>query len=276
MIGKCFWQLSQLLTISMAAISACFAAQPLPFSADYKAQFNDITVTATRSLSTLASGEQLFSFKAETWLATLLESSQFHWGDDNTLIPQQYQYQRSVFGNKRNAVLNFNWQNNTVVNHVQNKSWSMHIPAMAQDKLSYQLQLRSDLINDKPSLKYHIADGGHLKTYLFEPQGEELLQTPIGPLQTIKIKKINAKGKQRVTYIWMAKNWDYLLVKLEQTEGDGKTYSIHLLHAEVAGQQVKPSQQPVQIKPALELNRHATAQQALDKSVAAVDSRITK
>lgn len=248
MIGKRFWQLSQLLTLSLSTLGACWAAQPQPFRADYKAQFNDITVTATRSLTPLEGGEQLFSFKAETWLATLLESSQFHWDDENTLVPQQYHYQRSVFGKKRKAILDFNWQEMTVVNNVQEHSWSMSIPLMVQDKLSYQLQLRSDLLNNKPSLKYHIADGGHLKTYLFEAMGEEILNTPVGPLHTIKIKKVNAKGKRRTTYIWMAKNWDFLLVKLKQTERDGKTYSIHLLNAEIAGQQVKPSDSPLQVE----------------------------
>lgn len=248
MIGKRFWQLSQLLTLSLSTLGACWAAQPQPFRADYKAQFNDITVTATRSLTPLEGGEQLFSFKAETWLATLLESSQFRWDDENTLVPQQYHYQRSVFGKKRKAILDFNWQEMTVVNNVQEHSWSMSIPLMVQDKLSYQLQLRSDLLNNKPSLKYHIADGGHLKTYLFEAMGEEILNTPVGPLHTIKIKKVNAKGKRRTTYIWMAKNWDFLLVKLKQTERDGKTYSIHLLNAEIAGQQVKPSDRPLQVE----------------------------
>lgn len=248
MIGKRFWQLSQLLTLSLSTLGACWAAQPQPFRADYKAQFNDITVTATRSLTPLEGGEQLFSFKAETWLATLLESSQFRWSEDSTLVPQKYHYQRSVFGKKRKAILNFNWQKMTVVNNVQEHSWSMSIPLMVQDKLSYQLQLRSDLLNNKSSLKYHIADGGHLKTYLFETMGEEVLNTPVGPLHTIKIKKVNAKGKRRTTYIWMAKNWDFLLVKLQQTERDGKTYSIHLLNAEIAGQQVKPSDLPFQIE----------------------------
>lgn len=234
-----------LLAASLLALNPAYSARPQHFTADYKAQFNEISVTATRSLTTLASGEQLLSFKAETWLATLLESSQFQWSDVDVLVPQKYHYRRSIIGKKREAILNFDWQTHTVVNNVQDKPWSMTIPELAQDKLSYQLQLRSDLLNNKPTFKYDIADGGRLKTYLFEVIGEELLDTPVGKLQTIKIKKIRAKGKQRTTYIWMAKNWDYLLVKLEQTESDGKSYAIHLLNAQVAGQQVKPSTQPL-------------------------------
>lgn len=212
---------------------------PKPFHATYKAKFSGFTIEATRELGTHPNGEQELIFSASTWLAKLRESSRFNWSDGQ-LVPSQYQYHREGLGRSRDAVLEFDWDKHKVVNNVQDKPWRMDIPDGALDKLSYQLQLRSDLLNGKQTLQYNIADGGRLKTYLFEMVGEELLETRLGKLATVKIKKVRASGKKRVTYIWMAKHWDYLLVKLQQTEQDGKTYAIDLLRAEVDGKTVTP------------------------------------
>lgn len=212
---------------------------PKPFHATYKAKFSGFTIEATRELGTHPNGEQELIFSASTWLAQLRESSRFNW-EHGQLIPQKYQYHREGLGRSRDAVLKFDWGQHRVTNNVQDKTWRMDVPDGALDKLSYQLQLRSDLLNDKKTLSYDIADGGRLKTYLFEMVGEELLDTRLGKLATVKIKKVRATGKKRVTYIWMAKHWDYLLVKLQQTEEDGKTYAIDLLRAEVDGKTVTP------------------------------------
>lgn len=214
--------------------------RPKDFRAIYKAKFSGFSIEASRELHTLPNKQQQLSFRASTWLAKLNETSRFSWGDLGQLIPRRYEYHRSGLGKPRDAVLDFDWARLKVVNNVQAKPWSMTIPELTLDKLSYQLQLRSDLLNGKQSLQYDIADGGRLKTYLFEMVGEEMLQTRLGKLATVKIKKIRSTGKKRTTYIWMAKNWDYLLVKLQQTENNGKTYAIHLLSAEIDGETVLP------------------------------------
>lgn len=214
--------------------------RPKPFHAVYKAKFSGFTIEASRQLTTPENGSQELVFSASTWLAKLKESSRFNWTADGQLKPERYEYHREGLGRSRDAVLDFDWDKQRVVNNVQDKPWSMGIPNRVLDKLSYQLQLRSDLLNGKQTLRYDIADGGRLKTYLFEMVGEEMLDTRLGKIATVKVKKIRANGKKRVTYIWMAKNWDYLLVKLQQTEQDGKTYAIHLLRAEVDGETVTP------------------------------------
>ena len=86
-------------------------------------------------------------------------------------------------------------------------------------------------------MKYQVADGGRLKTYTFEVLGEETLDTPTGKLSTIKIKRLRNHGK-RVTYLWLAIDWNYMLVRLQQKESDGKQYEINLTAATLNGQSV--------------------------------------
>lgn len=227
---------SVLLIFGLSTQSA--AQLPQPFNAVYKAQYGSLTITATRSLQQLSDNTMELRFAANSWLARIEEVSQFNWDPQGQLIPQNYRYQRSGLGRDREAYLDFDWNKHTVINNVQNKPWSMKLPEAALDKLSYQLQLRHDLINAKDHMHYQIADGGRLKTYEFEVLGKETLKTPVGQLKTIKVKRIRENAK-RITHLWLATDWDHLVVKIQQTEKDGKHYEINLASADLNGQPVK-------------------------------------
>ncbi len=224
-----------LLTFGLNAHSA--AELPMPFNAVYKAEYGSLTITATRSLQKISDDSMELRFAAKSWLARIEEVSQFQWDPEGQLVPKKYHYQRSGLGRDRQALLNFDWQNQKVVNNVQNKPWSMDLPQAALDKLSYQLQLRHDLINDKQDMRYKIADGGRLKTYDFKVLGEETLSTPLGQLNAVKVERIRENAK-RTTHLWLAKDWNHLVVKIRQTEKDGKHYEINIASAELNGEPV--------------------------------------
>lgn len=114
----------------------------------------------------------------------------------------------------------------------------MEIPERSLDKLSYQLQIRSDLINNRTLQKYPIADGGTLKAYDFELIGEEQLDTPAGKFDTLVIRRLRENDKDRNTTFWLAKDWDYLVVKSQQDD-DGKSYDIDLEYATQGGEKVE-------------------------------------
>jgi hypothetical protein len=212
---------------------------PKPFTAKYETAYNGIAVSATRSLKKLPNGQHELRFKAASWIATIEEFSQFTWEKAGVLYPQVYEYHRAGLGKDRDAILKFDWENKKVTNNVQNKPWIMDLPEQALDKLSYQIQLRKDLINATPLLSYAVADGGHIKHYRFEKLGEEVLDTPLGKLRTTKIQRIRKDDANRITYLWMATEWNYLLVRIQQREKRGKPYEIILAEAKVDGVTVK-------------------------------------
>ncbi|NIB41977.1 DUF3108 domain-containing protein [Pseudomaricurvus alkylphenolicus] len=215
------------------------AELPKPFEATYEARYGSLSITATRTLRELENGGQELRFAARSWLARIEEVSQFNWNREGHLVPERYSYSRTGLGRDREAHLDFDWQKLTVVNNVQKRPWSMSIPPQAMDKLSYQLQLRHDLLNrhtreNDPELSYAIADGGRLKTYRFEVLGEEQLQTAVGRLNVVKVRKVR-EGSKRVTLLWLARDWDHLVVRIQQTEKDGKHYEINLASASLNG-----------------------------------------
>jgi len=229
---------SLIFLIASAITQTSFAELPQPFEATYKAKYRGIGVTATRSLTTLADGNQQFSFLADSLIAEMQESTQFQWSETDHIVPLHYSYERSVMGSKRQAKLTFNWQKGKVTNNVEDKPWDMSVPVGALDKLSYQLQLQADLINGKPLSGYEVADGGKLKRYDFEIVGEETLKTRAGKFEVVKVRRLRDQDEERQTVIWFAKNWNYLVVRLQQEEDD-KSYEIDLTSATLNGKPVK-------------------------------------
>jgi hypothetical protein len=211
---------------------------PLPFEAKYKAKYRGISVTAVRTLKTLEDGSQYYSFIADSLIADLAETSQFRWSDTDRVVPIRYTYERSVMGRERKAEVLFNWDKHKVTNNVEDKPWQMSIPTDALDKLSYQIQLRADLINGKTPGVYAVADGGKLKQYRFEIVGEESLATRAGRFDVIKVRRLREENEERQTVIWFAKNWNYLVVRLQQEEDD-KSYEIDMVSATLNGKPVK-------------------------------------
>ncbi|MGQ9425959.1 DUF3108 domain-containing protein [Gilvimarinus sp. F26214L] len=227
-----------LLLFSLLA-QAAPATQPKNFEATYKAKYFGISVTATRKLETLGDGSRLFTFFADSWLADLKEVSQFRWADADRIQPLRYVYERSGLGRDRELVVDFDWDKRQVVNDASDKPWRMEVPAGALDKLSWQLQIRTDLLNGRPLLEYDVADGGSLKQYSFEVLGEEEVDTDAGRFKAVKVKRLRDEDAERHTIFWMAKEWDYLVVRLLQKEEDGANYEIDLHRAVLDGKEVR-------------------------------------
>ena len=115
----------------------------------------------------------------------------------------------------------------------------MHVPSTTQDKLLYQITLMIDLMQGREKPQYAIADGGTLKDYDFSVLGEEKIDTPLGKLDTIKLKRIDDK---RHTVIWCAKSLDYLPVRIEQVEKDDA--NLAMMIREVTGLPVTKAAAP--------------------------------
>ena len=52
--------------------------------------------------------------------------------------------------------------------------------------------------------------------------GDEIVQTPLGPLQAAKLQRIKHDDQSRLI-IWAAPSLKYLPVKVESTDEDGRT-----------------------------------------------------
>jgi len=87
-----------------------------------------------------------------------------------------------------------------------------------------------------------VVEGTDTDTYDFRVLGAEKVSTKAGSVDAIKVERVrDPTQNKRTTVMWFAKDWDYLLVRLQQVETDGKEYNIMLQEGTVAGKEVKGS-----------------------------------
>jgi hypothetical protein len=192
----------------------------MPFEAVYRLEHGDWRV-GTRSLNLSRDENNTFLLESNATsqgLAALFVDNIIERGSyriiDTLVTPISYSYEQ-VGGKKRRVRIDFDWANGRATNTIGDEPWQMKIPPGTQDKLGLFLSLMADLQKGKRDITYPIADGGKLKSYRFNAVKEEILETTLGRLQTVKLKRIRKK-KTRETYIWCARELNYLMVRMEQ------------------------------------------------------------
>lgn len=211
------------LGLAWLLFSALAHAEFRPFSAHYELLLNKLPV-GSQSLGLHNTGEDnRFHFQAEIKPSRLgklfrndsrTESSNFTW--DKGIISERYRLIRKG-DNSRYADLTFDWSKQQVVNDVDGERWRMPIPDGTLDKLNVQLALMHDLSQGKRDLSYQIADGGRLKQYRFKVMAEQTIHTAGTKFTTLKIVRIR-NDQDRITYLWCARELDFLPVQIQQTE----------------------------------------------------------
>ncbi|MBQ61888.1 MAG: hypothetical protein CMQ19_07410 [Gammaproteobacteria bacterium] len=223
--------------------SVRLAAEPIPFRAVYKADYKGLPVSAVgiRELKRIENGKYQLSSTAQSFFVSVFEKSIFELHDQYPL-PLEYDYKRTGIGKNRDTTLTFDRQTGKVVS--EQGEWEIEATKGILDKLSYQYRMREDLKHalkkgqSWPDLNYQVADNGRIKTYNFEITGEEFIDTPVGRIKTVKAIRIRKNGGRSTTF-WLAPDYEFLLIRLLQTEKDGKGFELLLKEAQFGSQQVQ-------------------------------------
>lgn len=222
-----------LLLYAGISIAALAEEQTVPeFDASYDVYRSGMKVARMqRSFSRLDDGKLMYRSETNViGLASMfrqdhiIEQSTWQFADSK-VIPQLYEYVRTGSKRDRRISIKFDWQKNQITNSVDGSAWSMPTADGILDKLVYQYSIMLDMQAGKSNLSYKVADGGTEKLYVFEAVGEEVLDTPLGKLKTIKMVRLFADS-DRQSIFWSAPELAYLPVKLENTDDGNKTVVI--------------------------------------------------
>jgi len=225
------------LTGSLGAAEAS-TTELTPFENQYTARLYGFGVNVTSSLRAKGSNQYEFYFGASAMVGDVTEISEFSWNpQEQTAKPHHYFYTRTGLGKNRREDLQFDWGNNQVTSNVRKTTEALDPAKKIQDSLSYQIQLRQDLIAGKNNLVYAITNGRKTKQYRFEIVGDETLDTPLGKVATVKVRRKEDNGDREI-YAWFAKDFQYLLVRLQQEE-NGSAYTIYLSKASLNGKAIE-------------------------------------
>lgn len=199
------------------------------FVAVYDVMYNNIELgIQTRRLYFTQPNQAIFSAKtipqgfASLFIKeTVTETSQLRLSK-TTLQPIQYQYIKQGKKKTERYQLNFNWQNKKINNSYTQQRYPL--TPNTHDLLSFQLMLMRDLQHQQQKITYYIASKKRVEPYQLKIIGYELLETPMGEFETIKLESTKTHKGDHFT-LWCAKILEYLPVKIQKTEPDGDNFS---------------------------------------------------
>lgn len=234
----CFFKRITVLILLTGMPLASLAEQVLPasFQAEFLLYTKGMKVARMeREYSQSPDGEYLYRSETQTTgLISLFRNDlileETKWMlEGGILKPVHYSYSHTRTKKERQVTIDFNWKKGQITNSINGESWNMPVEPGTLDKLLYQLAIMRDLKEGKSPISYTIADGGKIKTYNFELLGEEMLETPLGELHTLKLSR-NKPNSRRETTLWCALELDYLPVRVENIESDGRK-TIAVIHS---------------------------------------------
>lgn len=204
------------------------------FTANYTVLHkSDPVGTAVRQLSYQADGSVSYHYKTYVeWLIfsqTRSETSTLNIMDSQ-VIPRHYKNSREGTGKDKYYEWRYNASKGEAEDLERKRNHTVDFSNNLQDKLSYHLQHRLNLIADSKQESYTysvISTSGSIKDYVYQYDGEEELILPYGLLKTLRFKR-EIKDKERITYAWFAPELDYLLVKLYQTKAGNEQFEAQL------------------------------------------------
>jgi len=134
--------------------------------------------------------------------------------------------------------IRFDWERGSARIATPADAWTLAVRPTTLDKLVYTLVLMRDLGRGAERLAYDIADGGKLKRYVFRVEGRESIETGLGRLETLRLRREHRSARE--TTLWSAPALGYLPVRIDHRERDGTRISLRLESLEGLGRGARP------------------------------------
>lgn len=244
--GVLMLRLNHTICLLLAAFATCAAPSHAqqdssllkPYRAVYVAgyQFLPFKAKAIRELSHSGGNRWVLSDTVKSAIVKVNEHSEFSW-QNGVPVPHQYRYILGGLAKNRDEAVTFDWKNNIATSEYKRGTYMFELEPGVQDKLTYQLKLRNDLMTSGSVGSYPVASRREIRALEFVIEGEEVIETSLGTFKTVRVARSRDPEDDRETQVWLAPEWDYLMIKLRQTE-NGKTYEIVLDEGELDGKPI--------------------------------------
>ena len=221
-----------LLTLALAASPSASADELKPFQASYTWIYHGMTVAVSsldlehedanwvyRSKSEPRGIGRLFSERPVQESVMQITAG--------GVRPLSYKADDGTSSTKRDANVQFDWQNNRVTGTYENAKVDMPIPPDMQDDLSVQIALMVELLRGQTPEKFSLISGNSVREYRYSREGEETLTTPVGTIQTI-IYRSEKQYSPRATRFWCAPSLGYIPLRVQQKKGDDVEWTMQV------------------------------------------------
>lgn len=142
------------------------------------------------------------------------------------LQPTHYLYQ---FGDKANKTFqaDFDWSSNQIHLHSAKGDQTLPLALGTQDLLSFMYQFM--FMQPLQNMQLTITNGKKIGEYQYSFEGEEVLNSPMGELKVIHLLRASAENEKK-TELWLAADYQYVPVKIRETDKSGKVYELVVKH----------------------------------------------
>lgn len=214
-------------SVLLAASPLLHALELTPYTASYHFNLdNKLSGTATRILEKGKGNQWQYRFSATTPMATAVETSHFQF-NGKTVSPLLYQRQHKVVFISKASEIRFNWKTRQATTVRDDRKGQYALRPGAVDPLSFEVQMRRDLLDlGKLANSYLMADPKKLREMKFAIAGEEVIETPYGKLNTVRVKRLHDDPERQTTF-WLAKDMNLIPAKVIQND-DGAMYVLEL------------------------------------------------
>jgi Protein of unknown function (DUF3108) len=122
---------------------------------------------------------------------------------------------------KRGA--SFDWAAGEVQLTDGNNKQTVPLPPNTWDAASFAWNFAFSRSQSK-DLQVYVTDGRRMAEYKYAILGREKLDTPLGQLETLHVKKVQEEGDQRAFEVWLATDQHFLPARIRATEKDGTAF----------------------------------------------------
>jgi hypothetical protein len=215
------------------------AAPPLPFEITYNARYDNFKAEASRYLRHDA---QTSTYQLQTeisldllgrTLISVAEESQVRWEADHP-VPLLYRYKQEGL-NSRSRSIEFDHEAHTANFTVDDKKGTLALDGPVYDDLSCYLAIREQLIAGAVDIMFEVVDKDAIKTYHYHVDEEVVLGTALGEFTAVKLVRMRDYNPERRTEIWLAKDYDFILLKMVHVESNSHTIRLDISRAVLNG-----------------------------------------
>ncbi|HIQ14726.1 MAG TPA: DUF3108 domain-containing protein, partial [Leucothrix sp.] len=134
------------------------------------------------------------------------------------LQPQSYLFHHTSKRKNRKDQIQFT-SPQQAVGQYKKDAFKLTIPKGTLDRASLELALARDVSTNKTQLNYNVIERGKIKTYHIKKAGNKLLNHD-GKQYHVQKMIVSHANKKRSTVFWLAKELDYMPIRIDHTEKD--------------------------------------------------------
>jgi hypothetical protein len=137
---------------------------------------------------------------------------------DGQVKPLEFSSEVGTSSGDRDQSMRFDWDAGRVTGTAEGRTVDLPLEPGVLDAMSVQIAMMLKLINGQSPDRFRMIDKTKIKDYVYTREGEQTVQTPLGPQRTV-IYRSTREGATRGTLFWCAPALNHVPVRVERRNG---------------------------------------------------------